>query len=321
MRRSTGIFPDERLELHREVGALDAEAAALELDIGGRNFERVRREVEALADHLARGERQRAPVRHHRARSDGARPHERRAVGIARAQDDLVRVQTQQFRDDLRKHRLVPLPRRPGKRVEERITRVPELDERLLFGRDGSPRGLDEHGAGDAAQLPAPGSFGTPRLECAPPRMLERAFQLAGRIAAVVIDRSGLIRKRCLRYEIAPAQLDAVDPRFARGRLHQALDEVRNVGTRRPAVGGRRRGIGQDQAVTAVHHGNAIGVDRVRDRRNGIDHRPGLGQVRARVDKPIEAHGEEAAVAVERKLAGHVGRARMVVAHEGLCAR
>src|SRR5258708_10992610 len=98
-----------------------------------------------------------------------------------------------------------------------------ELDHCLLLGRPARSRGLDEYRAADAAHFSAALRFRAARGESVPLRLPYRLLEQTVRIAAVV-DRVGarrLIRKRVLRDQIAPAQLEPIDTRLPRPLLPQ----------------------------------------------------------------------------------------------------
>src|SRR5262249_56395777 len=78
---------------------------------------------------------------------------ERRPVGIACAQHDLVGRNPEDLANDVGEHGLVALPRRPRQRVEPYVATGVEADGDLLLAD--AARGLDEHRAADAAQLVA----------------------------------------------------------------------------------------------------------------------------------------------------------------------
>src|SRR5262249_22236285 len=133
--------------------ALDTVPTSVELDVLRCDFQLFRREIHALADHFARGVDHGTTMRHHGARGDGAVAGELRAIRIARPQDDLLRVHPERCGDNVRKHRLVPLPRRPGERVDRSVSRVTELERYFLLRRRAATRGFDEDRAAYSAQL------------------------------------------------------------------------------------------------------------------------------------------------------------------------
>jgi hypothetical protein len=216
----------------------------------------------------------------------------------------------------------VALARRAGKHEQRRIARLAELDRRLLLAVRAAAGGLDEDGAADAAKFAAfPGKLSAGR-EILPIGKAKSVLEIAGRVAAVVrgADRR-LVGIRLLRNQVAAAQLDAIDAGLARRLVHQPFDEISDVRPAGAAVGGDRRGVGENEAVTAVQRGDAIDVDGVRRRVDRVDDRARLREIRAGIADPVEPQREEAAVAVEGEVAGELRGAAVVVADDGLEAR
>src|SRR5207237_4990397 len=111
-----------------------------------------------------------------------------------------------------------------GKHFERGRARLAERGRRLLRAAGRAARGLDEHGAADAAQLVAALGLRAPALEACPLGVLERVVEIAGGIAAVVGGAGGrLVRKGFLRDKVAPTKRDAVDAGFARRLVHEPL--------------------------------------------------------------------------------------------------
>ncbi len=104
-----GIAPRHFLERDAEVGALHAEAALAEFDIRGRHLEVLRRQLQRLLHHRTCGSDERAAVRHHRARADGAAADQLGTCRVAGAKFDAVGVDAELQRHQLGKHRLVAL--------------------------------------------------------------------------------------------------------------------------------------------------------------------------------------------------------------------
>ena len=295
-----------------------------EFDIGRRDLEILRREVEALLHHRARRGDERAAVRHDGARADGAAAGQLRAVRIARAATSMLSAGMPNSCATSSGNTVSwPWPEGPGEHVERRIARLAELDRRLLLRRARRRR--------RARRTPRSRCRAACRFCCdsslrrgkpAQSEMLKRVVQVARRDRRCRrSSRRRLVREGVLRDEVAPAELDAVDAGLARRLVDQALDQVGDVRPAGAAIGGDRRGVGQREAVAAVERRDAIDVDRVRRRVERVDERPGLREVRAGVADPVEAQAEEAAVAVERELAGELRGAAVMVADDGLEAR
>src|ERR1700719_1228066 len=73
-------------------------------------------------------------------------------VGVAGAQHDLVRIKPQHLRDELGKHRLMPLPTWARDAVERNLIVRTKADGDLVLWDQTATRGLQEEGAPDSAQ-------------------------------------------------------------------------------------------------------------------------------------------------------------------------
>src|SRR3954464_16035540 len=92
------------------------------------------------------------------------------------------------------------------------IARIAELDRRLFLRRGAAAAGLDEDREAGAPQLAARFGFGSALFKVLPVGIAHRALELPRRITAVVGRAGGcLVRKRILRNQVSPSQLDALD--------------------------------------------------------------------------------------------------------------
>src|SRR6516162_6620232 len=89
------------------------------------------------------------------ARADRGAPGERRTIGVAGAQHDLRRVETEGGRNQLRKNGLMALTARSGDAVESNLALAEKTDCHLIFRGQAAARGLKKDCAPDAAQRAA----------------------------------------------------------------------------------------------------------------------------------------------------------------------
>ncbi len=181
--------------------------------------------------------------------------------------------------------------------------------------------GLDPGRQAPAAQL-APGlAFGPARSEARVVRDLEQLVERRRRVAAVVLDRDRrLVRIGLGRDEVAPANLDRVDPHLARRLVDDALELERRLRAPGAAIGVDRHRVGEDRAHVHVDERRQVGPRHQRAVQPGRDRRREGRQIRAHVRQRVGAHGEELAVLVQRQLDLRHVVARMRVRHEGLGA-
>ena len=118
------------------------------------------RRGKSLFHHFMRAERKRPAVADQRARTERSGSDQRRPLGIAGAQRDLVGRHPENSGHQIGEYGLVPLPRWPGQREQLRQALCVEPDGDFLLA--GAPRWLDEDRATDAAQPAARLGLRTP---------------------------------------------------------------------------------------------------------------------------------------------------------------
>ena len=173
----------------------------------------------------------------------------------------------------------------------------------------------------DAAELAAGAALGAPVREAGPvggrDGAIEERRELA-RIVGVVGRRP--VGHRVRRDVVAAAELDAVDAGLGGGGLDEPLHDVVALGAPGAAIGADRRRVGEDALDRDVDRrrrvdaGQVLGdVDRGRQRHH-------LREIGAEIAEARDAHGEEAAVLVERERRLERMAAAVVVGHEALGA-
>src|SRR4029077_16560666 len=97
-----------------------------------------------------------------------------------------------------------------------------------------------------AAQLAAPLTLFPPRGEAVPIGTREAMGHQLLNLAAVVIVVRRRVIAQCLGLDhVTTAQLDAVDARYLRGTLDQALDQIDRLRPAGAAINRGRRGVGE----------------------------------------------------------------------------
>ena len=125
-----------------------------------------------------------------------------------------------------------------------------------------------------------------------------------------------------LRSTLRRRSVIGIDPGRDRGFLDQPLPQIGDVRAAGAAIGRRRRRIGEDQPMPAVHRRDIVEADgRAGRRRNRVDERARVGAIRAEIDQPLDSQREKLPLAVERQLADQVRRPAMMVAGHRLRAR
>ena len=186
---------------------------------------------------------------------------------------------------------------------------------RDVGGRDAA--GLDIGRVAQAAELPALFGLLAPRLEPRDIGELQRVSECRVVVAGVIAQRDRrLVRK--LLDEIAPANLDAVDPQLARGGIDQPLHDIGRLGTPGAAEGVHGRGMGKYRRDFAIDRRRRVlpgEQRRVKDGRNAGSERR---EIRPHVGGGHDPHRQEFPVLVERELGLRHVVAAMRVGLEGL---
>jgi len=206
-----------------------------------------------------------------RARTERAGAGEFWCGYIVVTQLDILGRNAEHIGNDLRKHGLVALAGRPGIRIEREAAVALDADFGLLLA-DAAGR-LEKQAKPDASELAATLGLAAPLGKAFPIRSLQRSFDEPRRIGAVVIGIGRRAQREvCFAQHVAPPQLDGVDARDCCGFFDQALPQIGDVRAPGAAIRGRRRGIGEDQAMPAVNRRHVIKADgRAGRRRDGVD--------------------------------------------------
>ena len=304
-------------ELHdadAAIGAGDGETPAGEFDVGFCRFQQMCRSRLALGDDQRGGFHDRHAARSDRTRSSGAVAGVN-DVAVALFELDPVEGHAELIGQHLRERRGVALA-------------VIECTGNELYGAVGLEHDLAEFDAGrggdleigadrDAAQL---AQLAAVLLALGKARVigdLERLVEDALEIAAVVGDAGGGCERHLRRLdEVALAERQPVDAHFVGGAVDQPLHVVVGFGPAGAAIRAEQRGIGQHALDVDAEQRRAIdagevlaGVQRQRARRDA-------GDVGAEVTVAAQAHREEFAVLVERKLGVDVLRTALTVGQE-----
>ena len=196
-----------------------------------------------------------------------------------------------------------------------------ERDRDLVF-RDHAAGRLDKQRAADTAKPAARRRLGAPRRKTVPVGERQRLVQTSAVVAAVILGkhRAGgdAVGKSIGRDQIAAAQFDPVDPGLARRLIHQTLDHVCHVRPARAAIGGDRHGVGNRQAIAAIHRRNAITAGRHAGRVQRVDQRAGGDRMGALIREPLVTQREESSLRIQRQRAGHHQPAPMIVGQKRL---
>ena len=242
-RAAVGELGHARPADHAPGRADDAEAPIDRHHVVRPGLQEARGEPPRLFSHVARRERQRRP-----AESDAPAPERadalRRAERVAVADGHRLRRDTELVGDDLGERGLVPLAMRARARDGEHGTGLLDSDQPTLPPEAGR---LDVDGDADADDLTpfAPHRLRAPET-CVVGRG-QRAVQEPGVVTGVIdLPRRGLEGKAIAGNQVAPPQLDRIEPERPRGLVHEALDQERGLRTPRAAVGADRRGRRED---------------------------------------------------------------------------
>ncbi len=149
------------------------------------------------------------------------------------------------------------------------------------------------------SSLPRDLRFGAPRRKALPIGERQRAIHVLF-VFAAVIDRADRIGVRHLLrpHEIAAAQFETIEAELARRLVDQPLDGERHFRTAGAAIGLRRHGVGERGAGAQRRQRNIVGAG---DQARALAQRRQRHAARADIAEIGGAHGEKAAVLVDRK--------------------
>ena len=166
--------------------------------------------------------------------------------------------------------------------------------------------------------LPRSPGLGSPRRKPAPvPQRGDPLHDLV--VGAAVVDHAERIAvgHRRFRHQIAPPQLQPVEPALPRREIDQPFHDVDDLRPPRAAIGAGRQGVGNRRTGAEMHGRHVI------DARHDLDalgERPEGDRVGADIADIGAAHREEMALAVERELGFDRQIPRLVVAEKGFLA-
>ena len=149
---------------------------------------------------------------------------------------------------------------------------------------------------------------------------LERHVHALLEFAAVVGERERRLERHGVgRNVISPPQLGGIDPELVGGEIDKPLDHIGGLGATIPAIGPNRIGVREHGRDIGMHGGNAIDPRKRADIAGEGGH-SGL-QVSTDAGNRRGAHGEKAALLVERELGLRDVIAGLGVAQKGFQAR
>ena len=271
-------------------------------------------DLPALLDHLGGSLHDRGAAVHDRFRSAGAAAGEE-LVAVALEQTDALERDAEPLAQHLRERRGMALAVIEGAGDDGDGAVGLEADAAHLLRRrcrdlekaaDAEPA----HAAALAAlSLAAPETLGVGGLE----RMLEHARKIA---AVVVAPRCHLARQLARPDLVAPAQFQPIDPHLDGGGVDQALHVVVAFRPAGAAIGGDVRGVGEHALGRNLDQRRAIDALHVLDGIERRRHRRDLRKKAAHVAVVGDAHRQEGAVGIERKLGGELVISPVAVGHE-----
>ena len=318
-----------RTEVDVLVGAGDAEHAVLELDVVGRGLHQMRGDALGLGDDLLRRAHHGRAADRQRAGPVGAHAH-RGARRVAMDDVDHLFRAAEHLGDDLAEGGLMALAVavRAGHH-HDAAGRVDADRGALEEARPGAEL-TDEVRRRDAASLDI-------AVEAKPAELAaRRAFRLAGGEAfdvgdldqlvhrAVII--AGVIGHRDRRLigelvrpdEVAPADLDRVDPHLPRRLVDDPLQLERGLRPARAAIGVHGNRVGEDRLDVGVDQRRLVIARQKRAMQPGRHRRREGGKIRAHIRQRLAAQRQEPAVRVEPELDLRHMVAAMGVGDEGL---
>ena len=279
------------------------------------------RDLDQLGANFSRGDQRGAAGNHQRTAGESA-PAVRRAVGIAVHDLDHLGRDADLVGDDLGERRAQPLAVRRG--ADARLDEAGRID-----GNDDCfPAGRDLHAARRECRAAVAGAFGKRRkanaemaafgarlflalAESGHVDRFHRHFQRLFVAGIVVFEaHGGLVGK--LVDQIAPADIDRIDGKGARGLVHQPLERECDHRPRHAAIGRHGAGIGDDAAREALILLNVVGARHFGHRHQRLDpaggRKAGIG---ADIGDNVGLQREQLGVLVERAFERDVLIARM----------
>ena len=277
------------------------------------------RDLAALCDDALARLDHRGSARHDRLRTTGATARDQ-PVAVALHQPDALERNAKPARQELRQRRPVALSVIEGAGDDGDGAVALEMDAAHLVRR----RRRDFEIAADAAaaQLAGGEALQPALFESVPVRGLDCAREEAREVAGIVGRADRRRVRQFLRPDlVAPAQFDRIDADLPRRGVDEPFHVVVALRPAGAAIGADRRSVGEDAARRHLHQRRAVGADAVLGDVEGRHHRPERRQVCAHVAEPGDAHGKEAALAVEGEFGMHGAVPAVMIGGEAFGAR
>ena len=236
--------------------------------------------------------------------------------GVVRDVVDAVERHPEPFGDELRKARLVALPR--GHRPHHQLD--PALgQDRDLGALARHPRGdLDIVGDTDPAPFAAPPRLGSPGREAVPVGERQPGRHRR-RVVAAVIGEARRVGEGLGggRDQVAAAQFGRVDAEPVGRQIDQPLDDEDRLGPAGAAIGRGRHGVGDGAAAAEMDGRDRVDVGHQAD---ALLQWPERRRMPAEIAEVRAADGEETPLGVERQLGRDGQIAALPVAEKRVAA-
>ena len=273
----------------------------------------------ALVDDRGRRVDERAAAPDHRARAAGAAP-DLEPRGVALDDPHAFDLDAEAFGEHLRVGGLVALAvrLRADRRLDRAVLKEAHVGE-FVGGAAAGDLDVESHAAAVAEALGFGG--GAARGKAVPVGLGERGAEERREVADVEGQAEAVFVRQLVGAKQVPrADLIDAEPKLARGRLHQALDEIRRLGPTGAAIGVDGGGVGHDAVDDVVHRGDAVDTAHDAAAGEGLDRRAELRLIGAEVGPGFDLEAEDHAAVVERKACVGHHRAAVRVGLEGVGA-
>ena len=264
-----------------------AEPAVAVIDIAVARLQQHGGDALAFLDHLVGSNGNRAADIHRRARGDGAEP---RHVARRVAGGDRHRLgrDAEPARGHFAKHSRVPLPAAAGADADGHLVAAWKSDVRGLFGERAGD--LQIATDADAAQPALLLRRFLARGKAGITAKLERAFERAGKVAAVVgVAESGGVGNLVGLDQIAPAQFGGVDAGLIGGGIDQPLHQVARLRPAGAAIGTGQQRVGEDAARIHLRLRDVVDCRQAAGNVRGEDEMRHAGDIGADIAEAFDA--------------------------------